>query len=121
MANDVARGSQKLLSELIQKGSAATPEEVRAAVSVPAAADLKLLRWLIRGIPPIYYEVETTFESSPAQLPAAINGLLSNAGIHEVHLFPYGIPVIDRAVINAVVAHNGPVVLPQGPGGQVNR
>jgi len=117
MASSPARGSHKLLSELIKKGAAATAEEVKAAVSVPAAAELKLLNWLIRGLPPIYYEVETVFQAQPAQVSAAVNGFLSNASIRNVNILINGLPAFDSAVINAVFGIHGPGG-PVGPGGQ---
>lgn len=109
MANDAARGSQKLLAELIKKGTAATPDEVKAAVAVPSAAELKLLRWLIRGLPPIYYEVETVFETQAKQLSSIVNSLAANAGIRQINILTNGLPAFDTAQITAVVAHTGRV------------
>ena len=52
MANEAqARGSEKLLAQLAKKGAAATFDEVKAAVSLPATSDYTLLRWL-------YYKAE---------------------------------------------------------------
>jgi hypothetical protein len=118
MATDAARGSQKLLSELIKKGTAATPEEVKAAVAIPAAAEIKLLRWLIRGIPPIYYEVETVVELPVAQAAGLLGALLHNPTLRDVYLNTRGVPVYDRAQVTTVVAHQGPITLPTEGGGQ---
>ena len=106
---EAARGSHKLLAELIKKGAAATADEVKAAVAVPAASDLKLLRWLIRGVPPFYYEVETVFETQAKQLSNIVNFLATNNGIREINILTHGTPVYDTAQITAVVAHTGRV------------
>ena len=105
MPNEAARGSTKLLSELIKKGSAATPEEVKAAVSVAATADYKLLRWFIRGIPAVYYEVQTVFQVQPSQLAEAVKGFTANAGIRDINILINGIPKPDIAQITATIAH----------------
>ena len=104
-----ARGSHKLLAQLAKKGAAATPEDVKAAVALPANSDYKLLRWLIRGIPPIYFEVETTFQVQPKQLGEAVNRFAANAAIRDINILINGIPFPDIAQISAVLAHPGEV------------
>ena len=75
MANEAqARGSEKLLAQLAKKGGAATLEEVKAAVSLPATSDFKFLRWLIRGIPPVY------FDGIPKPDIAQVNVVLAHGG-----------------------------------------
>ncbi|MCU1252745.1 MAG: hypothetical protein JWQ49_5774 [Edaphobacter sp.] len=98
------RGSEKLLSELIKKGSAATPDEVKAAVAVPAAVDYKLLRWLIRGIPPVYYEVETLFQVRPDQVSDIVKSFTANERLRGIDVFIYGIPKPDIAHVSATIA-----------------
>lgn len=111
MANEAqARGSEKLLlAQLAKKGAAATLEDVKAAVSLPATSDYKLLRWLIRGIPPVYFEVETAFQVKPQQLAEFVNHFATQAGIRDLDVFIYGIPKPDIAQVNVVLAQSGEV------------
>src|SRR5262245_30259962 len=102
-----ARGSEKLLAQLARKGTAATPEEVKAAVALPATSDYKLLRWLIRGIPPFYLELETAFQMKPQQLGDAINHFTATAGIRGINILINGIPKPDIAEVNVTLAHGG--------------
>jgi hypothetical protein len=104
-----ARGSEKLFANLAKKGTAATVEDVKAAVSLPATADYKLMRWLIRGIPPVYYEVETLFQVKPAQLGEFVNHFAAQAGIRGVNILTNGIPVFDVAEVNVTIARGGEV------------
>jgi hypothetical protein len=110
MANQgPARGSQKLLAQLAKKGAAATADDVKAAVSVPAAADYKLLRWLIRGIPPVYFELETSFQVKPSQLGDAVNQFAANSAIRNINILINGIPIPDIAQINVIAAESGEI------------
>jgi hypothetical protein len=104
MPPEAARGSHKLLSDLIKKGSAATPEEVKAAVSIPANSDIKLLRWLVRGTP-VYWEIETIFQLQPRQLGDVVNHFVATAGIRDINILINGTPKPDLAQIGAVIAH----------------
>ena len=108
MSSEAARGSQKLLAQLVKKGTAATAEEVKAAVALPAASDYKLLRWLIRGIPAVYYEVETVFQLQPKQLGEAVNHFAANTAIRNINILINGIPFPDIAQINVTLAHGDP-------------
>ena len=99
-----ARGSHKLLAQLAKKGAAATHEDVKAAVALPAASDYKLLRWLIRGIPPVYLELETVFSVKPQQLGDLVNHFAASAGIRDIKILINGIPKPDIAEVNVVVA-----------------
>jgi hypothetical protein len=98
-------GSQKMLTALIQKGSAATVEDVKAAVAVPAAAELKLLTWQIRGIPSIYLELEAVFQTQYTKVADAVNRFTAVDGIKNINVLVRGIPKPDIAEISAVVAH----------------
>ncbi|HET9284094.1 MAG TPA: hypothetical protein VFR24_19255 [Candidatus Angelobacter sp.] len=102
-----ARGSQKLLAQLVQKRTAATPEEVKAAVSIPTTADYKLLRWQIRGIPPFYYELETDFQVAPQNVGELVNHFAVNSAIRNINILINGIPKPDIATVNVVVAESG--------------
>jgi hypothetical protein len=104
-----ARGSEKLLANLAKKGAAATVEDVKAAVSLPPAADYKLLRWMIRGIPAYYLELETEFQMKPAQLGDFVNHFAAQAGIRDVNILINGIPRPDIAQVNVVVAQPGEI------------
>ena len=104
-----ARGSQKLLAQLAKKGSAATTAEVKAALALPANSDYKLLRWLIRGIPPVYFEVETTFQIQPKQLGEAVSRFAANGAVRDINILINGIPFPDIAQISAVLSHSGKV------------
>jgi hypothetical protein len=104
-----ARGSQKLLAELAKKGPSATVEDVKAAVALPFDYDYKLLRWLMRGTPPIYFEVETTLQVAPQQLGEAINHLAANPSVRDINVLIYGIPKPDIANVGVVMAHSGEV------------
>ena len=104
-----ARGSEKLLAQLAKKGSAATPADVKAALALPSNTDYKLLRWLIRGIPPVYFEVETTFQVQPKQLGEAVGRFTANEAVRDIHILINGIPFPDIAQISAVMSHSGKV------------
>jgi hypothetical protein len=99
-----SRGSHKLVAQLAKKGAAATHEDVKAAVALPAASDYKLLRWLIRGIPPIYLELETMFSVKPQQLGELVNHFAANSAIRDINILINGIPFPDVAQVNVVVA-----------------
>jgi hypothetical protein len=99
-----SRGSQKLVAQLAKKGAAATHEDVKAAVALPAASDYKVLRWLIRGIPPIYFELETMLSVKPQQLGELVNYFAANSAIRDINILINGIPHPDVAQVNVVVA-----------------
>ena len=99
-----ARGSHKLVAQLAKKGAAATHEDVKAAVALAANSDYKLLRWLIRGIPAVYLELETVFEAKPQQLGDLVNHFAANAAIRDINILINGIPYPDIAQVNVVVA-----------------
>jgi hypothetical protein len=104
-----ARGSQKLLAQLAKKGAAATPDEVKAAVAAPTTADYKLLRWLIRGIPPVYFELEAMLQVKPQHLGEAVNHFVANSAIRDINILINGIPFPDIAQVTVTVAESGEV------------
>lgn len=105
MANEgQARGSHKLVAHLAKKGHAATHEDVKAAVALPAAAEYKVLRWLIRGIPPIYFELETILQVTPQQVGEVVNHLAANSAIRDINILINGIPFPDIAQIKVVAS-----------------
>jgi hypothetical protein len=103
------RGSQKLLAQLAKKGSAATHEDIRAAVALPVASNYKLLRWLIRGIPPVYFELETRFEVKPHEIAGLVNHFAANSAIRDINILINGTPILDIAQVNVTLAHSGEV------------
>lgn len=108
MSNQASmRGSQKLLTQLVQKRASATPEEVKAAVSIPAVADYKLLRWHIRGTPPVFYELVADLQSSPQHVGELVNHLATNPAIRNINILINGIPKPDIANVNVVLAEHG--------------
>ena|ERR1700728_3846448 len=107
MGSVETRGSQKLIADLIQKGSAATPEEVKAAFAIPATDEYQLLRYFPRGIPPVYYELEATFQVPQPSLPDAITSLAAHEAISNINVLIRGIPpVVKTAEITAVLANS---------------
>jgi hypothetical protein len=101
-----ARGSQKLIAQLVQKRTA-TPEEVKAAVSIPTTEDYKLVRWKPRGIPPFFYELELDFQVATKNVGALVNHLAANAAIQNINILINGIPRPEIANVNVVVAESG--------------
>ena len=103
------RGSEKLLAQLAKKGAAATNDDVKAAVSLPSTSDYRVLRWLIRGVPAYYLELETVFQVKPLQLGELVNHLAAQPGIRDVNILINGIPKPDIAEVNVVLAHGGEI------------
>jgi hypothetical protein len=101
------RGSNQLISTLVNKGLAATPADVKAALAIPANADYTLLRWNPRGIPPVYYEVEAAFQVPRTELATALSNFTGLDGLKQVKILTHGIPpVYDAAEIEVVVGGN---------------
>jgi hypothetical protein len=98
-------GSQKLVASLIAKGKAASPEEVKQALSIPQSSEYTLLNWFPRGIPPVYRAAEATLEVPQAKLPEAISALAANASVRNINILINGIPAVYKAQITAVLAH----------------
>jgi hypothetical protein len=97
------RGSKKLLEELAKKGAGSSPEEIKAAVAVPANADYKLLDWHMRGIP-AFWELEAVFQVSPPQLGQAVTHFAENAAIRNIDILINGIPKPDIAQVTVIVS-----------------
>jgi len=98
-----ARGSQKL-TDLIKKGSAATPEEVKEALSIPATSEYNLIRYFPRGIPPVYYEFEATLEVPQTKVAEAVSYLAAHPAITGINILSRGIPpVVKIAEITATL------------------
>lgn len=95
------RGSKKLL-EQFKTGAPISHEEVKAAVAAPAGSEYKLLDWHVRGIPPVYWEVEAAFQVDPQQLGAAVTHFAANASIRNINILINGIPKPDVAQLNVI-------------------
>ncbi len=94
------RGSQKLLQKLSGQGHVPALEEIKKALSLAPGVELKVSNWLIRGIPPVYMELDATFQVPLNHASAVLNGLigLKDSNIN-LHIFINGIPVPDIATI----------------------
>lgn len=92
------RGSQKLLEHLARNGDVPNVEEIKKALQLPATA--KIPNWLIRGIPPVYLELEATIEVPIAHLNDVVGRFvaLSDSTIN-LNILTHGIPVPDIAQI----------------------
>jgi len=97
----VKRGSQKLITQLSQKGESITVEDVRAALDVSSEAQFKLLRWHVRGLPPAEIELNASLEVSQKYLGEVVQKIVNAKDLAAgIEIFPYGIPVPDIAVVN---------------------
>jgi hypothetical protein len=94
------RGSQKLLANLTKNGAAPSLAEIKRALSLPASVDLKVPKWLVRGIPPVYLEWNATLQVPVAQASTVLEQFISlNDSAVVLHIFINGIPVLDTATI----------------------
>lgn len=94
------RGSQKLLNSIAKNGEAPSVEQIKRALSLPLSAEIRIPRWLIRGIPPHYLELDATIESPLDQLSDVIKSFTNlNDSAFHFRVFPNGIPVIDGVTI----------------------
>jgi hypothetical protein len=92
------RGSQKLLEGLAKNGETPSPAEVIKAFNLPASA--KIPNWLIRGIPPVYLELEGTVEVPVAQVASVVERFVAlNDSTINLKIFINGIPIPDLAQI----------------------
>ena len=92
------RGSQKLLEKLARNGETPSPEDIIRTFDFPAS--VKIPNWLIRGIPPIYLELEGTIEVPMTDVPVVIDRLVAlNDCARTFRIFPRGIPFVSVAQI----------------------
>ena len=108
MTNDGARGSDKLMSGLAAKGAASTPDDVKAALAIPATTNYTLQRWQIRGIPPVYYELEAVGEVAASDVASTVQHFAAVPGFRKIIVLPNGVPVFSTAQIETTVAFAGP-------------
>jgi hypothetical protein len=97
MSKGGVRGSQKLLEHLARNGDVPNVEEIKKS-QLPAAA--KIPNWLIRGIPPVYLELDATIEVPIAQVGEVVNRFVTlNDSAIGLKILINGIPVPDIAQI----------------------
>ena len=102
-----SRGSKKLLEQFRTKSGTVNPEDVKAAVAAPSGSELKLLNWHVRGIPPVYWEVEAAFQAKPEQLGQAVSHFAANASIRNIEILINGIPKPDIAQLTVIAEQGG--------------
>ncbi len=92
------RGSQKLLEHLARNGDVPNVEEIKKSLQLPATA--KIPNWLIRGIPPVYLELEGTIEVPIAHVNEVVSRLVAlNDSAINLNILINGIPIPDIAQI----------------------
>jgi hypothetical protein len=92
------RGSQKLLERLAKNGETPAPQEIIEAFKFPASA--KIPNWLIRGIPPVYLELEGTVEVPVADLSAVVQRFVAlNDSAIGLKILINGIPFPEIAQV----------------------
>jgi hypothetical protein len=97
-------GSQKLIEDLARKGAGITAEDFRKFMGLSPDVDFKLLNILTHGIPPALFELRAVLEVRPTDVGTIVQSL-ANRGLTGVW-FPYGIPFIDRSLINVTNVPN---------------
>ena len=100
MTNDSKRGSDKLMSGLATKGAASTPEDVKAALTIPSNTNYTLQRWQIRGTP-VWLELEATGEVAYKDVASIVGHFAAVPGLTN------GVPVFNTAQIETTVALAG--------------
>jgi hypothetical protein len=92
------RGSQKLLERLAKNGETPSPKEIIEAFNFPASA--KIPNWLIRGIPPVYLELEGTVEVPIADLSTLVQRFVAlNDSAINLKILINGIPIPEIAQV----------------------
>lgn len=92
------RGSQKLLEHLARNGDVPNVEEIKKSLHLPATA--KIPNWLIRGIPPVYLELEGTIEVPIAHVSDVVSRFVAlNDSTINLNILINGIPIPDIAQI----------------------
>jgi hypothetical protein len=92
------RGSQKLLERLAKNGETPSPKEIIEAFNFPASA--KIPNWLIRGIPPVYLELEGSVEVPIADLSTLVQRIVAlNDSAINLKILINGIPIPEIAQV----------------------
>jgi hypothetical protein len=96
--HQAVRGSQKLLEGLAKNGETPSPAEIIKAFNLPATA--KIPNWLIRGIPPVYFELEGAVEVPIAEVATVVERFVAlNDSAITLKILINGIPIPDLAQI----------------------
>jgi hypothetical protein len=92
------RGSQKLLEKLARNGETPAPEDIIREFNLPAS--VKIPNWLIRGIPPIYLELEGTLEVPIVEVAAVVERFVAlNDSAITLNILINGVPRVDAAQV----------------------
>jgi hypothetical protein len=95
------RGSQKLLEHLSKNGEAPSIDEIKKAVALPPGLEWKILSWQIKGIPPVYLELDARIQVSTTDLAVVVNRFVQlNDSAFTFHILINGIPFPDVADIS---------------------
>ena len=93
------RGSEKLAERLAAKGAAMTAEELKSSIGIPT--DFKLLRWWLKGQPPLPIELVATLEVKQENVGQVVQTIVNHRELAKgIEIFPYRIPKPDIALIN---------------------
>lgn len=94
------RGSQKLLQGLAKNGEIPSIEEIKRALDLPQDGNIGIPNWLIRGIPPVYLELDATITTPVAQVGSIVNKFVAlNDSAIALKILINGIPLPDIATI----------------------
>lgn len=95
------RGSQKLLRGLARNGEMPSLSEIKQALGLEALDGLLVPNWLIRGIPPVYLELDATFQVPIEGLNEVMNSFIQlNDSSFNFNVHIRGIPpVVDWATV----------------------
>jgi len=92
------RGSQKILERLAKNGEVPSPAAIVEAFKFPASA--KIPYWLIRGIPPAYFDWKAKLEVPISDIGSVIQSLTAlNDSTINLKILINGIPYPDVAEI----------------------
>lgn len=94
------RGSQKLLEHLAKNGEVPSIEDIKKALALPGSIELRVPNWLIRGIPPVYLELDATIQVPIAHLNDLVARFVKlNDSAINMKILINGIPYPDIATV----------------------
>jgi hypothetical protein len=100
------RGSQKLVEHLAKNGAVPTLEEIKQALNLPPSVDLRVPNWLIRGIPPVYLELNATLQVPIKHVSDVVNRFIAlNDSTISMQVLINGIPFPD---LGTIIVQNTP-------------
>jgi hypothetical protein len=93
-------------------------DDLHKAISL-AKTSYKLKRWIIKGIPPVYDRIDAVIDvtdiRNTGQAVQGLVGLQTPQRQIGVVIFPYGIPVVDGALLNVDINFGAPVTAANVP------